>query len=58
MEAPICMTYIFNVMKFEFRADGEIFITDLRWTNKYRFHYNESLEYPFMITLLEKNVKE
>jgi len=52
---PVGLTYLFNHMKFEFKYDGEIIITDRIYRKKYKLIYQDV---NFTIQLLEKDVKD
>ncbi len=57
-DIPIGLTYLFNHMKFEFKYDGEIIITDRQYRKKYRMTFNHDPDIPFQIQLLKKDVEE
>lgn len=58
IEPPIVISFNFQHMYFEFRANGEIFVTDRIYKIKYKMVYNEHEGSPFTIFVEGKDVKD
>ena len=57
-EPPIVMMYNFAPFKFEFRADGIIFITDRKYRRKFKMDILNDPQFNLIVTLEEENVKD
>lgn len=48
------LKFKFNQFIFKFLAEGDIIVTDLQYRRKYRIQFNSQQDFPFVISMEEK----